>query len=957
MALSNTVGLYQKFEIEFSVSTTQNVYLPYTGATGISVDALITAPNNRVSTIPCFYYQPVDANLIPTGQPDWRCRYAPDQLGTWSYSVKAQDAGGVVQSAPGQFNVVQSGSHGFLKVAAGDSRYFEFSDGTPFYAPLINIETGILNSLSQIRSSIPALAQAGTRFVRWFPNDEGANYYITPFGGNLRVSWGFGSAGTVANGVDAGRKFAFKPEYYTSQGVTVNSGRTYRLALRASVGGDKVLQIQAGAASRNVTAAGWQTYYLTTTSTSSLLQVVVRDLSGTTGTIRVDDIRLQEWSNGAYGPNLIARGLADTYQYVDQVGAARLDEVLRLSEQQGVYHKLTLFHKNDEILGGLNADGTSTDSPSLSNFYTSPIARQYEAAYARYFMARWGYSTALQSVEFANENDISSDSYTASKAILQTVKNNQPRALLISNSFFGYLPTDYWSDPLLSYADKHWYARADSSDVDLVSTLYQDSAANVRQCQLSFDQYRSLAKPIVRGETSVWVTGSNMTQLDLGAGRATYYHKQLWAQAGDQCAGEWYTSGVDLSGYAAYLKWLAAEPLNRGGYLRVGTDLTGTQQIGVSNVSGSIRAWGQINPTTQRGILWIDNAQDTWSNVKSGAVIAPAAATFSFAALPSGTYSIEMVDTTTGNVLTQTVVSAPSFRISSLQHDIAIRIAKQGTAPTPTSTPTTPSTPLPATVTPTRTPTPATTPVVTTLPTSTPTPTWTPTATKAATTIPTNTPTPTRTSTPVSANGLVLAFGFNENSGTTLNDASGLLNNGTATNTTWTTGKFGSALSFNGTSSWVTVNNAAALNLTNRMTLEAWVYPTTTSGWRTVIMRDPSANYYLDSSNGSYTGSGPSAGVNNGTNQDVYGSSGLPLNTWSHLAATWDGTTLRVYVNGAQVASKAISQAIVASTSPLRIGGNATWGEFFAGKIDEVRVYNRALSQSEIQLDMNSLLP
>jgi hypothetical protein len=202
-----------------------------------------------------------------------------------------------------------------------------------------------------------------------------------------------------------------------------------------------------------------------------------------------------------------------------------------------------------------------------------------------------------------------------------------------------------------------------------------------------------------------------------------------------------------------------------------------------------------------------------------------------------------------------------------------------------------------------------------------------------------------------------MALGFNENSGTTVVDASGLGNNGTTLNTTWATGKYGNALSFNGTNSWVTANNAAALNLTNRMTLEAWVYPTTTNGWRTVIMREPNANYYLDSSNGSFTGAGPSAGVNNGTFQDVYGSSSLPVNTWSHLAATWDGTTLRVYVNGTQVASKAISQTTVTTTSPLRIGGNSTWGEYFAGKIDEVRVYNRALSMSEIQTDMNSPLP
>jgi hypothetical protein len=956
VALANTVGLYQKFEIKFTVSTTQNVYLPYSGSTGISVDAVITAPDNRVSAIPCFYYQPVDANLIPTGQPDWRCRYTPDQLGTWSYSVKAQDAAGTGQSAPGQFTVIPSASHGFLKVAS-DTRFFEFSDGTPFYAPLINIETSILNGLSQLRSSIPALAQAGTRFVRWFPNDEGANYYIIPFGGNLRASWGFGSAGTVANGADAGRKFAFKPEYYTWQDVVVNSGRTYSLKLRASVNGSKVLRLQAGSATRDIAASGWQTYILTTTATSGSLQVAIRDQNGASGSIRVDDIQLREWSNGVYGPNLIARGLADTFAYVDQVGASGLDEVLRLSEQSEVYHKLTLFHKNDEVLGALNADGTVTDNPSLANFYNSPIARQYQIAYARYFTARWGYSTALQSVEFANENDISTESDNASRASLQVVKNNQPRDMLISNSFFGYLPTNYWSDPMLKYADKHWYARPDSSDPDLVSLTYQDIAANVRQCQLRFDQYRSLAKPIVRGETGVWVTGSNVTQLDLGAGRANYYHKQLWSQAGDQCAGEWYTSGINLSEYAAYQKWLAGETLNRGGYIRVGTDLTGTQQIALSSVSGSIRAWGYINPTAQRGFLWIDNAQDTWFNVKNGTAIASASATFTINGLPGGTYSIEMVDTATGNVLSQATAGTPSFRTSSLQHDIAVRVIKQGTTPTSTSTPVSTATPLPtASATPTRTPTvlptntPTRTPTVLPINTRTPTPT----ATKTTTAVATNTP--TRTNTPVPTTGLVLAFGFNENTGTTVNDASGLHNTGTIANATWTAGKFGQALWFNGSNAWVTVNNATSLNLTNRLTLEAWVYPTKDGGWRTVVMKESSANYYLDSSNGSFAGAGPSAGLNNGSYRDVYGSSSLPLNTWSHLAATWDGTTFRVYVNGVQVASKAVSGIIASTTNPLHIGGNSVWGEFFAGKIDEVRIYNRVLSQTEIQADMNAAI-
>jgi hypothetical protein len=55
-----------------------------------------------------------------------------------------------------------------------------------------------------------------------------------------------------------------------------------------------------------------------------------------------------------------------------------------------------------------------------------------------------------------------------------------------------------------------------------------------------------------------------------------------------------------------------------------------------------------------------------------------------------------------------------------------------------------------------------------------------------------------------------------------------------------------------------------------------------------------------------------------------------------------------------QVASQAQTGSMAASTAPLRIGGNGVWGEYFKGLIDDVRIYNRALTATEIQSDMNS---
>ena len=87
---------------------------------------------------------------------------------------------------------------------------------------------------------------------------------------------------------------------------------------------------------------------------------------------------------------------------------------------------------------------------------------------------------------------------------------------------------------------------------------------------------------------------------------------------------------------------------------------------------------------------------------------------------------------------------------------------------------------------------------------------------------------------------------------------------------------------------------------------------------------------------------------------EARGSAAVALNAWTHLAATYDGTTLRLYVNGNLVGSRAVANPLLTSTGVLRFGGNSVWGEFFAGRIDEVRLYNRALAAAEIQADMNA---
>jgi PKD repeat protein len=211
----------------------------------------------------------------------------------------------------------------------------------------------------------------------------------------------------------------------------------------------------------------------------------------------------------------------------------------------------------------------------------------------------------------------------------------------------------------------------------------------------------------------------------------------------------------------------------------------------------------------------------------------------------------------------------------------------------------------------------------------------------------------TYTATYTTAPGPVAAYNFNAGSGTTLADITGNGNNGTIAGASWiTTGHSGGALNFTANSQMVTVPDSAFLDLTTGMTLEAWIYPTSNSGTRDVLIKEGTG---VDIYN-MYQRSGGKAEANvfvGGANRTAQASP-PPANTWTYLAATYDGANVKLFMNGVQVASTAFAGTIATSTGALRMGGNSLWGEWFRGRMDDVRIYNRALTAGEITTDMNT---
>lgn len=208
-----------------------------------------------------------------------------------------------------------------------------------------------------------------------------------------------------------------------------------------------------------------------------------------------------------------------------------------------------------------------------------------------------------------------------------------------------------------------------------------------------------------------------------------------------------------------------------------------------------------------------------------------------------------------------------------------------------------------------------------------------------------------------SLDGLVAAYAFEGADDLLVVDDSGNNNDGILSGASRiSAGRFGNAVSFDGVDDWITVDDADSLDLSDGMTLEAWVYPTALGGWNTILMKETAGDlaYALYANDNAPR---PAAYLRTNAISDVPGSSAVPLNTWTHVAVTYDGAVMRLYVNGSAVGAQALVGNVVASSRPLRIGGNETWmDEFFKGRIDEVRIYNRALSLAEIRSDSTTPL-
>jgi hypothetical protein len=210
--------------------------------------------------------------------------------------------------------------------------------------------------------------------------------------------------------------------------------------------------------------------------------------------------------------------------------------------------------------------------------------------------------------------------------------------------------------------------------------------------------------------------------------------------------------------------------------------------------------------------------------------------------------------------------------------------------------------------------------------------------------------------------GLVLLMHFdgiaaNGETGTFVRDYSGAGNDGSVRGAQFNAGagRFDGAYTFDGNGDAVVVGDSDSLDLDGAVTLAAWIYPTGETGFNYVITKatQPEGYPYIHYCFGWDGDSTNLRFVVSSETQYQITTDPMTMNRWYHVVGTFDldapSPNMKLYVDGAIVSSRTVSEAIVTNDQDVLIGGYEWYaGETWIGRIDEVAVFDRALTGAEV---------
>lgn len=709
---------------------------------------------------------------VETNTKYWVLRFSPLELGEYKIVLSAQDSSGTATTStasPFKFQATSSIKKGFVQVSKMDPRYFEYSNGELFFPTgPANERNGSYNLYKDSGANIarPWLGGRGiysTNWARWkstgelhgneghkaslswqekYPGHD-LSYKIiyntdTSKGPNGYRTWITSwlddeNGGKVLAGKRYQVKLVFKATNITgprNSSASPNYGFTIRAA-DPQWGADSWSIDQWDSALRSFPAmaptsgtsftnstdsrctsvnSGWCTYttFFTASKNQDSFYLYLDNVTG--GQVYVDEFSAKEvdGSGNIIGGEVIRNALADQHYYFEQRPAASLDDQVTNAEQNGVTLKLVVHDKNDWIQNHLRTDGTWSDTGDGYYQPENTKARWLLRQWYRYVAARWGYSTAVHTLELNNEGPPNEDpggSNTAphwrtAQAFANYIHQIYPaRRILSTTSFWCCWRPKFWGNttsfPDIDYADFHMYTSNIEGNLIPLSDQY-DFAAWTLDTSLGVykDGYptgqKGVGKPIMLAETGV--DNGEAAPLLAQQNPGLWFHEMIWAQLNYGAMSNplyWHDehllkmdTPVEKHTKPFYL-FVKNLDLNKGGY----SDILAT------STNAKLRLIGQKNTVKNEAHLWIQNTDHTWKKYRDG-IRSTQTGTVKFSLAANRTYTVEWWDTYGGTIKsTQTVTSDGSGIISldvqNVTDDTAAKIYIPGFQPTspPTTNP------------------------------------------------------------------------------------------------------------------------------------------------------------------------------------------------------------------------------------------------------------------------------
>ncbi len=652
----------------------------------VSAWAEIAVPSGANVMVPAFFFQPFDVKLLesggrrldwlyPSGHGRWTVRFAPSEVGQHSASVVLRDRDGVHRSSPVRFECLPSARKGFLRVSTHDQRYFERTSGEDFFAIGQNVAflgpSQYMYGSAKVDQVFGAIAAQGGNFVRVWVCCEDWAMAIEARKSAWARSWSWkpplvpmpgDGARANAKCIRIGSKAEDSVSASPTRPLAVKPATAYRLAGRLFSKQSASLAIAIdGAAAAPVACRGtgqWEAFELraTTRAEQHWVNGIALRLREAGGEVLLDGLSLREEKDGIelLSQAEVNRPIEGSY---DETDSRFFDEVLASAEKHGLALEVT-FVTRDLYMARLSKE----DSPE----YAAAITAIKNLA--RYFVARWGYSTSVGTWEYFNEMDPGKPLDRFYRELKAHFAEIDPYRHPIATSAWSPCPRD-WAHPALDTADMHFYLRP------TLGAAFKDAAASVAE-RASFLRARADGKPALLAEFGL--AGDKWELSDYMRKDKDYLHGHdaLWA-----------TTMAGLAGASMSWWW---EDFDRMDLYRHYAPLAAfVADIPFTTASFAPRAWREADPALHAQALcgerltclWLSDPAASWWNVvvegRAPAHIANAAVTIPD--LPEGAYRIQWWDTYAGKCIredTRTLAKGERLQVPPFTRDIAAKLVR-----------------------------------------------------------------------------------------------------------------------------------------------------------------------------------------------------------------------------------------------------------------------------------------